>query len=130
MVNLVKPHKSCISWIEAREAKMKKFYSTSEAAKMCEVSTGSIVRWVREGKLKAAMTGGGHHRIASEELVRFLTSLGMPLPLEITESEGQSELKALVGLYEASKAIFSTVRLDKLLETVINLLFRVLKVDE
>lgn len=54
-----------------------KYLTTFEAAKMCHASPGSVVRWIREGKLKASVTAGGHHRIAMSELRRFLKRLGM-----------------------------------------------------
>ena len=42
----------------------------------------------------------------------------------------KNELKALVALYEASKALFSTMHLDELFEIVMDLIKRVLKADE
>ncbi len=42
----------------------------------------------------------------------------------------KSELQTLIALYEASKSIFSTVRLDELLKTIIDLTGKVLKADE
>lgn len=62
---------------------MKQFYTTFEVAKICQVSPGSVVRWIHEGKVKAALTGGGHHRISYEQLVLFLKQLQMPLPSEL-----------------------------------------------
>lgn len=62
-----------------------KLYSTFEVAKMCQVNPASIVRWIHEGKLKAASTAGGHFRIFSGEVARFLKTLGMPIPQVLNE---------------------------------------------
>jgi excisionase family DNA binding protein len=65
------------------------FLTTFQAAKMCHVSPGSVVRWIREGKLPASMTAGGHHRIALEDLLKFLKKLRMPVPAEFEHTEAR-----------------------------------------
>ena len=65
----------------------KKFLNPSEVAKMCEVSTGSVIRWVREGKVVAAHTAGGHYRVEASEVVKLLESLKMPIPVELQKPE-------------------------------------------
>lgn len=62
-----------------------KFLTTFETAKVCQASPGSVVRWIREGKLPAAITAGGHHRIRLSDLLAFLRKLRMPIPLELEE---------------------------------------------
>ena len=62
---------------------MGNYYTTSEAARLCQVSPGSVVRWIRDAKLKAAVTAGGHHRIHRKDLVQFMSSLGMAIPVEL-----------------------------------------------
>lgn len=57
---------------------MQRFYSTSQAAKFCQVSKSSVLRWIQEGRLKAATTLGGHNRIQAEHLINFLNELGIP----------------------------------------------------
>jgi len=59
---------------------MKNFFTPSEIAKLCEVSTGSVIRWIREGKLLSSVTGGGHYRVHKQQLCRFLESLQIPIP--------------------------------------------------
>jgi excisionase family DNA binding protein len=76
---------------------VKRYYSTSDAAEMCQVTTSSILRWIRGGKLKAALTAGGHHRIDGRDLEVFLLGLGLPIPPRLTASNGEaSPLKILV----------------------------------
>ena len=60
-----------------------KYLTTFEAAKICHASPGSVVRWIREGKLMSSMTAGGHHRIAVSEMIQFLKKLRMPVPSEL-----------------------------------------------
>jgi excisionase family DNA binding protein len=59
---------------------MEDYYTTDDVAKFCKVSRSSVVRWIHEGKLPAAVTAGGHHRILRADLVKFLETLRMPLP--------------------------------------------------
>jgi excisionase family DNA binding protein len=74
---------------------MDKFYTTFEAAKMCHVSPSSLIRWIREGKLPAANTAGGHHRVSASDLVQLLKSLRMPIPLELQTTETE-QLRVLI----------------------------------
>lgn len=60
-----------------------KFISTAQAARYCQVSRGSMLRWIREGRLKAATTAGGHHRIQLSELTHLMNQLGLPMPEEM-----------------------------------------------
>ena len=72
---------------------MKKYFSTHEVAKMCHVTPGSVIRWIHEGKLKAALTAGGHHRLQAEDIRNLLKSLRMPFPADL-ETEGK--IKVLI----------------------------------
>ena len=62
---------------------MEKYYSTQQIAEMCQVSRGSVIRWIREGELASAVTVGGHNRISSSALIKLLTHLRMPIPSEL-----------------------------------------------
>jgi two-component system, OmpR family, response regulator len=62
---------------------MEKYYSTQQIAEMCHVTRGSVIRWIREGKLQAGMTAGGHSRVPAAEIVKLLESLRMPVPAEL-----------------------------------------------
>jgi excisionase family DNA binding protein len=52
--------------------------TTGQAAAHCQVSTPTLKAWIREGRLRAFRTPGGHARIAVEEFQRFLTRHRMP----------------------------------------------------
>lgn len=78
---------------------MEKFFGTFEVAKMCYVSPGSVIRWIHEGKLAAAKTAGGHHRIKRDDLIQFLEGLKLPVPEALKEEKLSSpagKLKVLI----------------------------------
>ncbi len=52
--------------------------TTGEAASHCRVSLQALRRWIRDGRLKAFQTPGGHARIEVSEFRRFLRECGMP----------------------------------------------------
>ncbi len=61
--------------------------------------------------------------------------IGKPFHLEeigilVARAIEHSELRALVGLYELSQSVFSTLRLDALLDQIITLTVEVLRADE
>lgn len=55
------------------------FLTTGEAARHCQVSVPALKHWIRDGKLRAFRTPGGHTRIELQEFQRFLRKHGMPL---------------------------------------------------
>ena len=52
--------------------------TTGLAAAHCQVSTPTVKTWIREGRLRAYKTPGGHARIAVDEFQRFLQRHQMP----------------------------------------------------
>jgi excisionase family DNA binding protein len=56
------------------------FLTTFEISQICEVNPTTVQNWVREKKLKAYVTPGGHRRIRREDLVSFMKKFGMPFP--------------------------------------------------
>ena len=62
---------------------MEKYFNTHEVARMCQVTRGSVIRWIHEGKLAAAVTAGGHHRVRAVDLHQLLMNLKMVVPLEL-----------------------------------------------
>jgi excisionase family DNA binding protein len=43
--------------------------STGEAAKLCSVTSDTVLKWIHSGRLPATRTPGGHHRISKDDLV-------------------------------------------------------------
>lgn len=64
-----------------------KTFSTIDVAKLLDVYSSTIARWVDEGKIKAYVTPGGHRKIRREDLIEFLEKYNMPIPKEIELSE-------------------------------------------
>ena len=56
------------------------YYTTFEISQICQVNPTTVQNWVKEGKLKAFVTPGGHRRIQREDLLAFLKEFGMPIP--------------------------------------------------
>ena len=65
------------------DGKKPELISTGEAARACGVSTQTIVNWIRQGRLRAATTGGGRFRVHADSLVEFLKAGGFEVPNEL-----------------------------------------------
>ena len=61
------------------------YLTTFEISEICEVNPTTVQNWVKEGKLKAHVTPGGHRRIRREDLISFMKEFGMPLPAELAD---------------------------------------------
>jgi excisionase family DNA binding protein len=61
--------------------------TTGQAARYCHVSQATIVNWIKDGKLEAYTTPGGHYRIPQSDLVSFLELYKMPISAELRESQ-------------------------------------------
>jgi CheY-like chemotaxis protein len=62
---------------------MAKNLSTFAVAEMLHVDPGSVANWIDQDLLKAHRTPGGHRRVATEDLLRFLREHRMPIPAEL-----------------------------------------------
>lgn len=54
--------------------------TSHEAASLLQVNRSSVNNWVREGRLPAFRTPGGHRRVRISDLINFAATHGMPLP--------------------------------------------------
>ncbi len=61
----------------------KQVYTTGEVARILGASVEAVNRWIKEGKLHAYSTPGGHHRIAREDIIEFSRRTGMWLDRSI-----------------------------------------------
>lgn len=64
---------------------MKQYLTSGEAARICGVHINTIKGWVRKGEIEAIVSPGGHWRILSVSLVKFLQTSGMPVPDDFHE---------------------------------------------
>ena len=53
--------------------------TTSDVAKYCGVTSVTVSRWIRRGKLRAYTTPGGHYRIRKQDFKEFLEASGLPV---------------------------------------------------
>jgi len=60
-----------------------KTYTTFDIGKICDVYPTTVANWIDGGELKASVTPGGHRRINSVELKKFLKKHGMLVPKEL-----------------------------------------------
>ncbi len=61
--------------------------TTHEVAALLEVSPSAVLTWIAKGWLNAHRTPGGHRRVATLDLVRFLRGRRMPVPAVLTAVE-------------------------------------------
>jgi excisionase family DNA binding protein len=62
-----------------------RYLTTGQVAKACQVSLMAVKKWIRQGKLKAFQTPGGHFRISTSEFKRFQAVHRFPLEPEEPE---------------------------------------------
>ena len=58
-----------------------KRYTTFDIAKLCGVYTTTVINWIKQGKLKAYSTPGGHRRVVESDLKDFLERFKLPVTL-------------------------------------------------
>lgn len=63
----------------------KSYFTTFEVSEICEVNPTTVQNWVKEKKLRAYKTPGGHRRIRRSDLVAFMKKFGMPVPSDLEE---------------------------------------------
>jgi excisionase family DNA binding protein len=62
----------------------KPYYTTGDLARALGVSVVAVKKWIRQGKLRAFRTPGGHFRVEPEEFRRLQTTYGFPAgPAEV-----------------------------------------------
>jgi excisionase family DNA binding protein len=63
-----------------------KTYTTFEVSRICGVYPTTVINWVKQAKLPAFVTPGGHRRIKRDDLVAFLKKYNFPTPPELSAS--------------------------------------------
>lgn len=71
----------------------KEAYGTTDIAKICHVMPSTVGRWLDEKRIPSYKTGGGHRRVWTKDLVRFLKDHNIPLPTELMD---QGKAKILI----------------------------------
>lgn len=57
-----------------------KVFTPIEVARLINVHVKSVANWIRQGRLQAYRTPGGHNRITRTAILRFLNEQKMPIP--------------------------------------------------
>lgn len=65
----------------------KNFYTTHEVSKFCNVYPTTVINWIKEGKLSAYTTAGGHRRIKKEDLLELMQKNNMPIPENLAKGQ-------------------------------------------
>ena len=58
--------------------KVKKYFTTGDIARYCEVDVNTVKNWIRNGDLQAFNTPSGHYRIPRDRFLAFTNELGFP----------------------------------------------------
>jgi excisionase family DNA binding protein len=76
----------------------RRFFTTSQVARYCEVSNDGVLKWIKARKLKAFATPGGHYRISAEDFREFLLLYAFPIQESFfgTPAEAASVKRVLV----------------------------------
>jgi excisionase family DNA binding protein len=69
------------------------YFTTNDIAKMCNVTRQTVINWIKNGKLRANLTPGGHRRVLREDLVPFFESNQLD-PCVIEEYEQENRKRA------------------------------------
>ncbi len=56
--------------------KHKKYFTTGDVAKYCEVDINTVKHWIRGGDLKGFQTPSGHYRITRNRFIHFIKEQG------------------------------------------------------
>ncbi len=73
-----------------------RYYTTQQIAKLLGVSAPTVVNWIKQGRLDAHKTPGGHRRISHDALERFASSYAYPLPGGSAEPSVSTAQRVLV----------------------------------
>lgn len=57
-------------------AKHKKYYTTGDIAKYCEVDINTVKHWIRTGNLMGFKTPSGHYRVIRKRFIEFIKTQG------------------------------------------------------
>lgn len=64
---------------------MKKKLSTTQVARLLNVSVASVASWIDQGQLVGGRTPGGHRRIEGDDLIRFMRHQKLRIPPELMD---------------------------------------------
>lgn len=71
--------------------KRKKYFTTGDVARYCEVDVNTVKSWIRKGSLNAFTTPSGHYRIARRGFISFINEQGFVYDPVYFEDDVDSE---------------------------------------
>ncbi|UCE18380.1 MAG: response regulator [Gemmatimonadota bacterium] len=89
----------------------KKPLTTGEIARYCHVTHAGVIKWIKDGKLNAYATPGGHNRIPQKEFKNFLRRYNMPID-ELFFSDPQKKILVVDDEPEIVDIITKTLKED------------------
>jgi excisionase family DNA binding protein len=92
-----------------QEIDAERLLTSHEVGALLQVNPSSINKWVKEGRIAAFRTPGGHRRIRARDLVEFLDGHQMPVPSRL-QSASRRRLIAVDGDTAALKSLEKTLR--------------------
>ena len=70
----------------SQEIKPETLLTSYQAGSILQVNPSSVNKWVKDGRIPAFRTPGGHRRIRASDLVAFLNRHQMPIPGVLTNA--------------------------------------------
>jgi len=86
--------------------------TTGEIAQYCHVTYRAVLKWIKEGKLKAYRTPGKHSRVDISDFIDFLSKYDMPIPPEFDPAKW----KKRVLIVDDDKKVVDMVRTGLMLD--------------
>jgi excisionase family DNA binding protein len=95
---------------EQHEIDTDRLLTSHEVGALLQVNPSSVNKWVKEGRIAAFRTPGGHRRIRARDLVEFLDVHHMPIPRPLVSAskrrllvvdDDQAQLRSIERLLKA-----------------------------
>lgn len=71
---------------KAQEIRADSLLTSYQVGTLLQVNPSSVNKWVKDGRIPAFRTPGGHRRIRAGDLVAFLNEHKMPVPTTLTQA--------------------------------------------
>ena len=71
---------------KAQEIRADSLLTSYQVGALLQVNPSSVNKWVKDGRIPAFRTPGGHRRIRASDLVAFLTEHKMPVPTSLAHA--------------------------------------------
>ena len=102
---------------KAQEIGADSLLTSYQVGALLQVNPSSINKWVKEGRIPAFRTPGGHHRIRAADLVVFLKDHHMPIPTTLANAA----LRRLLVVDDDPKQLKAIERMFKPYESRVEL---------